>query len=217
LGGHLLLMETPVDGRLLGIVVNNLRGMLGTEHPDVEALALKVSPAPVPFAFAVPPMLHRSWTQILDCTADQRATVVRNSLAGRIIRSTCAGEPWLVWRNRDSAPETGDDQMVQLLKSYLSDRSIAKLPRAKRSSGLKRKLTGAGVRVYSRGVPVSEETVARLVDLPTSPGQLPVGIQLSSINADKMRDLVHNMGVPRFAIEDLLTKLNVSGTGKSSA
>jgi hypothetical protein len=111
LGGHLLLMESPVDCNLLEIVVKNLRSMLGAEHPDVEALALRLNSAQNPLEVSTPPMLQRSWGLILEATADQKATVLRQSFAGRIIRSTRAGDPWLLWLNPDSASASRDGEI----------------------------------------------------------------------------------------------------------
>lgn len=57
---HLLLLETSVDVELFREVVRNLRAMLGRQHPDVEALALRATGEPSPLLFALEDKLTRN-------------------------------------------------------------------------------------------------------------------------------------------------------------
>ena len=95
-GAHLLLLESRADAPLLQLVVQNLRNMLGREHPDVEALALRAVGVPSPQPFQHLPMLYRSWSLILDASVT-RPDLVSESLA-RHEAEPVAGGPWCIAR-----------------------------------------------------------------------------------------------------------------------
>jgi hypothetical protein len=218
-GGHLLLLEDKVDLQLLSQVVANLRYMVGSEHPDVEALAVALNERGRIFEVRVPPMLQRSWQVILDGTADQRAMVMRDGLAAQIIKSTCSGEPWLLWTSLGSSAQVQESDLEEVLKRHIfgrqSDVNVSvKAPkqpaRAKFSNMLVlgvEAMAGAkesGGALEARGE--AEEVQAEAEALPVETS--------TSISPDKMRELIRRMGVPRFCMEDLLKKLNVTVTEK---
>ena len=88
-GGHLTLLSlqsqaaarsaphTPLSPDLLNQVVTNLRRLVGSSHPDVEALSLKCTdPALRARApFLEPPMFRRSWDLLVEAAADDPALV----------------------------------------------------------------------------------------------------------------------------------------------
>jgi len=100
-GGHLLLIEHDSTGRsldLLNEVVKNLRGLVGSEQPDVEALST-LCPDPAlrrarPVAGA--PLFERSWRLLI--TASQRLPQ-RLPLESweRIHAATATAPPFLTW------------------------------------------------------------------------------------------------------------------------
>jgi hypothetical protein len=100
---HLLLLEASVDLELLREVVRNLRGMLGLQHPDVEALALRAVGEPPPLPFEHPPMLSRSWSLILEASVT-RPDVVTDALAKRNTGKFLREGPWHI---RGSPSEAG--------------------------------------------------------------------------------------------------------------
>lgn len=105
-GGHLLLLAPEPDLVLLRKVVEALRSMLG-EHPDVEALALRLGErAGSPRLFEVPPMLLSSWRLIVKETLARPGLVPRGSLAARIADRLWGEGPWVTWRepSAESAP-----------------------------------------------------------------------------------------------------------------
>jgi hypothetical protein len=102
-GAHLLLLEGSVDVALLREVVHNLRGMLGNQHPDVEALALRAEGEPPPAPFDQPPMLSRSWSLIVGASV-ARPALVTDSLAERTPGRFLGEGSWHIWR---SSPVTG--------------------------------------------------------------------------------------------------------------
>lgn len=107
-GAHLLLMSRQLDEDLFRTVVQNLRRLLGegVEHPDVEALALHLE-STGPYQFKSPPMLRRSWSLIVDATADRPFLIAPDSLAAKIWNRLWSAEPWLIWLRRGEFAASG--------------------------------------------------------------------------------------------------------------
>jgi hypothetical protein len=111
IGAHLLIMETehgvPNSGerlRILDAVVPKLRSLVGTDHPDVQAISL-CCPSNHLHAFApfqVPPMLEQSWKLIVKAT-ESRSDLVPDSLWGRVHAAVKHGG-YFVWA-RDSTTQ----------------------------------------------------------------------------------------------------------------
>jgi hypothetical protein len=98
LGAHLLLLNKTVKMGLLRVVVTNLRRLLGNnQHPDVEALALRLGEK-TSFVFEQPPMLRRSWWHVVDATVDKKDLVPLNSTAAEAAERIWGEEPWLQWK-----------------------------------------------------------------------------------------------------------------------
>lgn len=96
-GAHLLLLQDEPDRSLLRIVLDNLRKLLGREHPDVEAIALRVD-GPGDYIFTEPPMLLRSWGFVLDATVEKPMLCPVDSFATRIATQVWGGDLWMQWR-----------------------------------------------------------------------------------------------------------------------
>jgi hypothetical protein len=110
-GAHLMLLadeEGQFDQSLFNIVVNNLRGLLGPDHPDVIALSTRATGEidalpPV----SAPPMLWRSWALLIEASNESPAI-----LPVEIWRQTVRlmpERPFLVWSPEDEDPETVSD------------------------------------------------------------------------------------------------------------
>jgi len=112
-GAHLLLLEGSVDIGLLREVVRNLRGLLGLQHPDVEALALRAAGEPPPLPFEHPPMLCRSWLLIVDASV-ARPDLVTESLAERNTGRFLAEGPWHVERLSPTGTTHGKPDTLEL-------------------------------------------------------------------------------------------------------
>src|SRR5262249_43973089 len=102
-GAHLLLLKTEsaeekkdLAGHL-PVIIGNLRGLFGPRHPDVGALALALGDPPAVTAFAVPPLLRRSWSMIVNATVARPDLVPAGSLSARVADRLLAYEPWLLW------------------------------------------------------------------------------------------------------------------------
>jgi hypothetical protein len=101
LGAHLLLVEAERDPsrglEMLDEVVPNLRGLVGPDHPDVEALSLR---CPNPGLrrgkpVAAPPMFQRSWRLLAEGSSAQ-PTLVPKRLWGRV-QAQGSLPPFFVW------------------------------------------------------------------------------------------------------------------------
>ncbi len=96
-GAHVLLMQPQPDLPLLRTVVRNLRGLLG-QHPDVEAIAIAIGDEEAAkVSFAVPPMLLRSWSLVVEHSLNTPTAVPRGSLASRVATRLFGAGPWLLW------------------------------------------------------------------------------------------------------------------------
>lgn len=100
-GGHLLLIQREhdrsTDPHLLDEVVTNLRRLLGTEHPDVEALSLLCPNVALrrKKPFKAPPLLERSWRLIVEASRNN-PRLVPLSLWDRVQASSTL-PPYLAW------------------------------------------------------------------------------------------------------------------------
>lgn len=115
LGVHLMLETTPSDEavRDLQFIVNNLRNLLGSANPDVEALAL-LTPKGTSHVFATPPSLRRSWKLLLDGSITRPNLIPEGSLAAKAATKVLAEEPWLLWTAAPPEPETDVPRMESL-------------------------------------------------------------------------------------------------------
>jgi len=116
-GAHLLLIEhardKKVDLRQLDLVVTNLRSLIGTRHPDVEALALmcpdKDLRPKVPFD--TPPMFERSWRLMVEAShSDPELIPLRlwNRVAAQIVMP-----PYFAWTINAGARSQYRDALVE--------------------------------------------------------------------------------------------------------
>ena len=106
MGAHLLLITqaespTPSHQQLFDTVVQNLRGLVGDAHPDVEALSLKASPAfRTRHRFNDPPIFRRSWQLIVDASRDDPDLLDPD--VWERVRATLSVAPYLVWAADDA-------------------------------------------------------------------------------------------------------------------
>lgn len=103
---HALLASPEPDRQLLQVVVQHLRGMLGP-HPDVDALALYLGEQ-IGRTYAIPPMLRRSWSIVVEHAARRRDLVPAGSLASRAGSAIWGNSIWLIWET-EGVEEPADD------------------------------------------------------------------------------------------------------------
>jgi hypothetical protein len=109
-GGHLLRLADSPNWDLLRIVVQNLQNLIG-DHPDVVALDLFLDenrsvsqPHPT---LAQPPLLRRSWEQIVRASAQRPDLIEPGSFPARIADRLWSSGVWLTWQTpSDNEAET---------------------------------------------------------------------------------------------------------------
>jgi hypothetical protein len=108
--------EEPFDAQLFDLVVANLRALVGTTHPDVEALSLQCSSPADRFSgvFTVPPMLRRSWSLIVEASND-RPEILGAPLWDRLITRTMTA-PFLSWL---VVPEQAREQVQESMREVV--------------------------------------------------------------------------------------------------
>jgi len=188
-GTHLLLLNKELDSDRLRLIIANLRGLLGIQHPDVEALALKVAPDDVPHVFDYPPMLRKSWWYVLDATVRKPDLVPVSSFAANMAGQLWGDGIWLAWMT----PAAGD------------------------VSGIAGSRQGAE-RTPQQNDTLGDFTASLLTSAPVREAiaQIQSGTQASGVRVtlddDTARRLVYTLGIPRANVEDLLDKLNQQPT-----
>ena len=184
-GAHLLLLNKELDSDRLHLVITNLRRLLGRQHPDVEALALKVAPDNAPSVFDYPPMLRKSWWYVLDATVRRPDLVPIGSFAANMAGRLWGDGIWLTWLT----PAAGD-----AAGGVGSRQGAERTPQQNDTLGdfTASLLTSAPVR----------EAIAQIQS-----GTQASGVRVT-LDDDTARRLVYTLGIPRANVEDLLDKLN---------
>lgn len=192
LGGHLVLRQEKPNLNTLSIVVGNLRNMLGSRHPDVEALALALARSRQERyveTFDNPPMLRESWQQVLLGSVTQPWIVSPDSMAGTVAGRLWGDGIWLFWNAPESGipldSEAGDDEEE------------------------------AGVAKGWGGAQYTSESVSLVRQVMTPPGDA-VFFGLESLSPPQLdeataQQLVYALGVPRGNVEEMVGKLSEQG------
>lgn len=114
-GAYLLTEQVEPPRNLLGIVMSNLRKLLGEEHPDLAALEVRMAHLGLrkrrPSRIGTPPMIALGWDAIVKESADNHDLVAADSLAGRVADRLWGGGPWLVWQRPE--PPRDDYQPLE--------------------------------------------------------------------------------------------------------
>jgi hypothetical protein len=214
-GAHLLLLDPEPDLNLLNVVVTNLRALVSGNHPDVEALALKLDPSSGN-AFDTPPMLRKSWTMIVGATA-KRADLIRDgSIAEEIGTHLWGSHPWLIWMKE---------------KDCVVEKQVARAAGVA-SEALQSALSNIEAILQSRLVQPDKKTdspPAALAEMKSGwvqsePASLSATEKVSEgsggveINEDKIEMLVHSMNIPRKNLEKMIASLSshLAGSGDES-
>jgi hypothetical protein len=117
--GHLLLRDTP-EASILGEVVGNLVKLLGSEHPDVQALMLAASSPDAPSSVTQMPMLRPSWDAIVARTLTQPSLVPAQSPAALVSARVLPSSPWLTWEAADAPTARQADAKMAVLRGFLN-------------------------------------------------------------------------------------------------
>ena len=96
-------------------VVQRLRAQLGTDHPDVEALAMGAGAGNPDYRFSVPPMLRGGWQRVLSESSRREDLCVPDSFAQKIWGHLWGDGPWLLWTDDALNPEEAWTERATLL------------------------------------------------------------------------------------------------------
>jgi hypothetical protein len=119
-GAHLLLMDREPNTGSIQHVVNNLRNYIGSDHPDVEALALKVGLGSN-YIFDMPPMLRRSWNYMLEASVKNPGLVPEDSMVSQISGLLWSEDPWLIWGElQDETQFNKSEKLMEQVQKYLA-------------------------------------------------------------------------------------------------
>jgi hypothetical protein len=201
-GAHLIARDYPDDRALFDNILNNLKAILGEEHPDVRALALQSSSRPdQPIEeFSIPPMLRASWDMIVAATFERRCIVAVDSPAGIIAPCITQSFPWLTWRGvagggaASASGESRDPKMAALADYIQAQRALADLPQFIASS------LEAMTKMPEPDVP---DEIAGLDRLRGAEAVT----KTPELDEDAKAELARNFGVPHFVLEAMLSKL----------
>lgn len=197
---HLLLLEPNPDFSLFRRVVGQLRGLLGTSHPDVEALALRAEGEPPPAPFEFPPMLARSWSLIVDATAD-RPDLVSDPLSARVTNDLWSEGPWHIWRT-PPAQEAADSQDSGDLSGF--EEALAE------NLGLMRQVRRARLpQVYSEAAadPAAPKAILpKALDVEER-GRGAARMEAVEIDADRLRSIARRFGLPQSQLRTVISTL----------
>lgn len=175
IGCHLLLAAMDAEGttdpaqaQLFDTAVRNLRGLVGPDHPDVAALALRSTDPElrVTRPFTAPPMFARGWQLMTDASYD-RPELIPAELWNRIHASIAIG-PFLAWAVDEHSRAVHAGQLSRWIKAYSTQGSAeepAPTPRAGMASDLQfAALSGRG----REPLPEAVQQAARQAHIPAA-------------------------------------------------
>lgn len=124
-GAHLLLIQHASDRATdlspLNKVVRNMRGLLGDNHPDVEALSLRCPDITLrrTAAFAAPPLLERSW-QLIVAASHDKPDLVPVDLWTRV-QALSPNPPYLAWSSDTATKENYHTALFEILQREMAE------------------------------------------------------------------------------------------------
>ncbi len=181
LAAHLLLRDSPTETQTIETVLGNLRGLIGTSHPDVQALEL-ARRGSTPHALRFPPLLRASWNAIVAASVTSEVTIAQESPAESVEKCVTAAEPWLVWR-ADERRCKAQEARLTALRDFL----VAYAGAAMKDDDTPRSRTFAFTDEPEVGLSVE---AASLKDDPDTKVQLAQSLGVTGSTLDSMLDAV---------------------------
>lgn len=199
LGAHLVLRDHPEDSRTFQTVTNNLRRIVGLDHPDVQALwlARKDRGDVTTLQVRTPPMLRQSWD-----IATEKSVPDPDAISAQLDLDATASAPWLIWRADRAAlgaNETATDQnafLTHVLSEYLKSRNRSDEELAKVMQGFFGKAADRLLSLLPRALQTFRS--ARTPDQMTLP----------KLSEDDKIELARVLGVSGRVLENTLKKLS---------
>jgi hypothetical protein len=203
LGAHLMLRDHPGDARLFEIVTDNLRKLLGEDHPDVQALWLRRSNRGNMKEIRVktPPMLRRSWELATEESVRDKDVIPSQAPSGTIALKVLPATPWLVWRG-EAAEESALEGLAHDLPAATGALADYLKTRVRHHAG---RLPQLGVmQRVTRGVR-SLPLVRRVVGAP----ETEVASETSpELTLSEKTEIARVLGVPGNAIDEVVKRFS---------
>jgi hypothetical protein len=141
LGAHLILHDNPGDLRdspttlrQFQIVTQNLRRLLGPDHPDLQALWWRRGDASSigDGRLHSPPMLRRSWDLAVTRSFQDPEAIALQDRASEAMVGILPTAPWLLWRadNKEGPSAADSSALSDALGDYLRARARATASRS---------------------------------------------------------------------------------------
>ena len=220
LAAHLLLLDSEIDEGLVQTVVTNLRGLLAAPHPDVEALALHFEHSGT-YRFQSPPMLRKSWSLIVDATADRLDLIVPGSLASQIWDRLWGTDSWLLWvAPEQTIPAIGTATSNVFDSSQVSGVEATVMAQIARQSKTIAKPTRSPFPAVTKMQFTDTRTssvagvAARSIEESSIPEQVPAS-RPSSLDDAHVKALVRRLGIPQANLKDVLANISKKMTIKT--
>lgn len=141
LAAHLLRRDEP-GNQAINEVMDNLRRILGPDHPDVCALEdpkKRTNGHPL----MAPPMLRPSWDRATMASLDQPDLLPDSPLFENVENSLLPSLPWLIWRvegvsaTANPAEEAANQRKLRALKAFVDSYGQNEQPPQPRFRGLR--------------------------------------------------------------------------------
>ncbi len=136
IGAHLLLKQKNYDKNLFRMVVDNLIGMLGNEHPDIKILLLQIHEnaiqIPIP-NIKYPPILQASWEKILQASIQNPEIISSDSVAAQVSMNTLNTGSWLVWKKPRKSLFKGEENIIHNISHDIAYELVS-IPRKREHS-----------------------------------------------------------------------------------
>lgn len=218
-GAHLLLLEATPDLDLFNEVINNLRKLLGNEHPDVEALSLAMGFDATSYVFRAPPMLRRSWPLVLRATVKRPGLVPIGSLASQVADCFLGVGPWLTWippaprrEEQLSAPAPEEEEKQTDLEAALESLMLPYHSAKLSLPALIENVSFKDNTVFTNLLSTVQSAFASLMGTISKDYEASLEhtakFRTSEVHVgeEEIKKLVESLGIPRANVEELLCK-----------
>lgn len=185
---HLLLLNKDFVYSELKTLINNLRTLLGSNHPDVEAIALKIGMTS-DHVFKTFPMLARSWAFVLEASAINPSIIPVDSIAYENAGEFWNADLWLIWGKENC---NGNEYIVKGVVASIQ----VQLQISLKTSGLAPAFNLIKDKLRVALKLLGHDRVRDVV--------------LAYLNRDRLLAISQALGIPGSKIEDILNHLNVN-------
>lgn len=213
LGAHLILRDRPNETRKFQLVTDNLRRLLGPDHPDLRALWLRRDDGSAlgDGRLHTPPMLRRSWELAVEKSVHDPDLIPpgppESSISGRILQAA----PWLVWRaaadNSTSEGTTTDrfDVLTTALRDYVGARDRSDAARLDAARPMAAPL---GTRILQQVLGYMRLSNVRPTADARSSASAASDTPTATLNTEEKAELARMYGVPGHVLDAVLQRIS---------